>query len=420
MSSRVERPNWIVRASTATRPSLTVSDGRPDQLARRDNRAKDLQCTHATRLAVAPTEPVLVSRTSTMHWQTGFFAFTQAYEQDAINSYAPFLISPFIDFGLDQHLPEAALDDVGVGLFGQATLTYRTRLAVTVGARFDQEWKDATLRTFFSPAVPGLPATLLDAEESFSNVSPQAAVAFHVTPDRTLYATFGEGFKAGGFNPASPAGSESYDEERAWHAEGGWKSRWAGGRVAAAAAVFFIDWDDIQLNLPHPPAQFYIANVGAATSRGVELEVTARPHAQVMVFGSVGYTRARFKAGSVSGGVDVGGNTLPNTPRQTALIGVEVARPVGARLSLVGRAESVFHGAFEYDNANTARQESYTLTNLRAMIRGERLSVEAWVRNAFDTFYVPVAFEYQGFAPSGFVGEPGRPRTFGVTLGVGF
>jgi iron complex outermembrane receptor protein len=399
---------------------VTDLDYTPVQLARRDNREKDLQFTHETRLASAPTEPVRLSGTTTMHWQTGFFAFTQAYEQDAVNSYAPFLISPFIDFGLDQHIPEAALDDVGVGLFGQATVTYRTRLAVTVGARFDQEWKDASLRTFFSPAVPGLPATLLDAEETFSNVSPQAAIAFHVTPDRTVYATFGEGFKAGGFNPASPAGSESYGEEHAWHAEGGWKSRWAGGRVAAAAAVFFIDWDDIQLNLPHPPGQFYVANVGAATSRGVELEVTARPHARVMVFGSVGYTRARFKAGSVSGGVDVGGKTLPNTPRQTALIGVEVARPVGARLSLVGRAESVFHGAFDYDNANTARQESYTLTNLRAIIRGERLSVEAWVRNAFDTFYVPVAFEYQGFAPSGFVGEPGRPRTFGVTLGVGF
>ena len=57
---------------------------------------------------------------------------------------------------------------------------------------------------------------------------------------------------------------------------------------------------------------------------------------------------------------------------------------------------------------------------METVVRGERLSVEAWVRNVFDSFYVPVAFEYFGFAPSGFVGEPGRPRTFGVTLGVGF
>ena len=102
------------------------------------------------------------------------------------------------------------------------------------------------------------------------------------------------------------------------------------------------------------------------------------------------------------------------------MIGLEIARPVSRRLSIAGRVESVFTGAFEYDNANTAGQDAYGLTNLRAIVRGERLIVEAWVRNAFNAFYVPVAFEYPVFAPSGFIGEPGRPRTFGVTVGVGF
>jgi outer membrane receptor protein involved in Fe transport len=49
-----------------------------------------------------------------------------------------------------------------------------------------------------------------------------------------------------------------------------------------------------------------------------------------------------------------------------------------------------------------------------------KFSVEAWVRNAFDTRYIPVAFAYPGLAPSGFLGENGRPRTFGVTARVGF
>jgi iron complex outermembrane receptor protein len=391
-------------------------------LARRDNREQDMQFTHETRLASAPAEPFRLSNDLAMHWQAGVFVFTQGYEQDAINSYSPFLISPLIDIGLDQHIPQSALDDVGLGLFGQTTWTYRSRLDLTAGARFDQEWKDATLRTFFAPDVPGLPSTLVDTDETFNNVSPHAAVAFRVTPERMVYANVSQGFKAGGFNPSSPAGSESYGEEHAWHTEGGWKSTWASGRLAVNAAAFYIDWNDIQLNLPHPQAlgQFFIANVGTATSRGAEFEVMARPSPQVAVFGSVGYTRARFGSGSRSAGIDVGGRTLPNTPRQTALVGIEVARPVAGRLSFVGRAEVAYRGAFEYDNANTARQDGYTLTNLRAIVRSDRLTVEAWARNLFDTFYVPVAFEYQGFAPSGFVGEPGRPRTFGVTLGVGF
>jgi outer membrane receptor protein involved in Fe transport len=53
-------------------------------------------------------------------------------------------------------------------------------------------------------------------------------------------------------------------------------------------------------------------------------------------------------------------------------------------------------------------------------VQGRKYSVDVWMKNAFDTFYVPVAFAYPGLAPSGYVGEPGRPRTFGVTLGYRF
>ena len=42
------------------------------------------------------------------------------------------------------------------------------------------------------------------------------------------------------------------------------------------------------------------------------------------------------------------------------------------------------------------------------------------MRNAFDTRYVPLAFAYPGFTASGFIGEPGRPRTWGVNVGIGF
>ena len=113
----------------------------------------------------------------------------------------------------------------------------------------------------------------------FSDVSPQAALAYRFTPDRMAYVSVAQGFKAGGFNAASPAGSEAYGEEHAWNLEAGLKTSWAGERVSVTAAVFRIGWDDMQLNTPNPlvPGQFYIANVGAAHSSGVEVELNARP-----------------------------------------------------------------------------------------------------------------------------------------------
>ncbi len=108
------------------------------------------------------------------------------------------------------------------------------------------------------------------------------------------------------------------------------KTTWASGRVMANASVFRIDWEDLQLNIPDltSPAQFYIANIGGATSSGVEFELNARVHPSVDVFGGVGYTRARFSEGSVSNGVPVGGNLIPNTPEYTATLGAQVSHPM--------------------------------------------------------------------------------------------
>jgi iron complex outermembrane recepter protein len=353
-----------------------------------------------------------------LKWQAGAFLFTQNYDQEAVNNLAPFVLSPFINFPVSQTSPRAALDDMGISGYGQGTLTLRDRLDVTVGARVDHETKDAVLNSFFSPQIA--PPTVVDVSESFSNVSPQVALAYRMRPEAMTYLSLARGFKAGGFNPASPAGSEAYGEEYTWHLEGGLKTLLAGGRVSTNVAAFHIDWNDLQLNLPNAASlgQFYIANVGGAKSSGVELELKARPRAGVDVFAALGYTRARFGDGSISQGVDVSDKRVPNTPDYTATFGAELSRAVTPAVSLYGRGEAVFYGAFEYDEANTARQEAYSLANIRAGVRGKYVFGEAWVRNAFDTHYIPLAFVYG--APSGFIGESGRPRTFGISAGVTF
>ena len=180
------------------------------------------------------------------------------------------------------------------------------------------------------------------------------------------------------------------------------------------------DWQDLQLNVPNPqvPAQFYVANVGAAQSTGVELEVHARPAASLDVFGIVGHTRATFGEGSVSSGANVAENELPTTPDYTATVGVQYSRAINTRAALYARAEAVMFGSFFYDDFNSAGQDAYSLANLRTGVRSQFVFVEAWVKNAADTRYVPLALQYG--SPSGFIGEMGHPRTFGITAGITF
>ena len=102
------------------------------------------------------------------------------------------------------------------------------------------------------------------------------------------------------------------------------------------------------------------------------------------------------------------------------MAGGQYTRELSPAATLYGRGEVVFYGAFQYDDANRAGQEAYSVANFRAGLRGKYLFAEAWVRNAFDTRYIPIAFAYGNLAPSGYIGEMGRPRTFGVSGGVTF
>jgi outer membrane receptor protein involved in Fe transport len=404
----------------------TDLDYLPLPLATRSNKEESLQFTQEVRFANSAAAPIRLGKSATLSWQGGLFLFTQNYDQDARNVYSPLLIAQQFNIpvafapAVTEQSPLAELDDVGVGVFGHGTVRLGDRLDLIAGVRADHEQKDANILTRTTPALG--PPTQLDSARTFSDVSPRFAASYRVRPNHTVYGLVSRGYKAGGFNAASPSANQSYDEEHTWSVEGGVKGLWANGRVMTSASVFWIDWQDLQLNLPNAsvPGQFFIDNAGAAASSGVEVEASARPVPGVDVFGSLGYTHARFEDNVLIGAVNVGGNEIPNTPDFTSTIGVQMTSPLRPGVDLYGRAETIVQGAFKYDEANTDGQDAYALTNFRVGVRFGVVVVETWVRNAFDKTYIPVAFEYRAFAPSGFIGEMGRPRTFGVNLGVKF
>jgi iron complex outermembrane receptor protein len=399
---------------------LTDLDYSPFPLITRNNDEKDFQFTQEVRLASARDASLRLSPSTTLTWQAGAVFFTQSYEQDAVNTFSPYVLSEFVPFPVDSHSPQAALDDRGIGVYGQGTLTFAANTDVTFGLRGDYERKEADVRTFVDPLI--FPSTSLVADRTFGDLSPAVTVAHRVAAGKMAYAVASRGFKAGGFNAASPAGQEAFGEEHSWNYEGGFKSSWLSDRLTLNAAVFHIRWSDLQVAVPNPrvPAQFYTANAAGATSTGVEVELQARPGAGLDVFAGAGVTNAEFSSGSLSSGVPVGGNRLPSTPDYTANAGLHYARQVTGRASVYGRAEVVAYGGYHYDDFNTVGQDAYALANFRGGVRFGRVFVEAWTRNAFDTRYIPVAFAFPGLAPSGFLAEPGAPRTFFVQAGVGF
>ena len=280
-----------------TTEDSTDLDYSPMPLITRLNNEEDFQFTQEVRVSSAA--PRKLSDAATLRWQGGAFLFTQSYQQDAVNTFAPFLFSPQVGVPVEQYSPVADLDDFGLGVFGQGTVTLNDRLDVTAGLRIDYENKNADLKTFFDPPL-GAARRARRRRQLLARVA--AGRRWRTGSIRTGRSTARSrgGFKAGGFNPASPAGSEIYGEEKSWNFEGGYKSLLMDGKLSVNAAAFFIDWNDLQLNVPNlqVPAQLYIANVGGASSKGLELDATARPMPGLDLFGGFGYTQARFSDGT--------------------------------------------------------------------------------------------------------------------------
>ena len=396
----------------------------PSLYSTRNNSEKEIQFTEELRLASSKDAPIELGEAFKLKWQTGLFVFTQYYEQDAFNN----LSSAFAGLGPGFRLTQqqnANLQDVGTGIYGQTTLTAWDKLDLTLGLRVDWEQKQADLQTVNDVLLPpflggGLYPSSVTGLKDYSEVSPHFGLDYHLTKDHTLYGTITRGYKAGGFNASAPAGNETYGSEFSWDYELGLKTEWLDKRLLVNLSVFYINWQNIQVNEPNPssPGNFYIANASAAASKGAELQLIARPFSALDLFGGIGYTDAQFLAGSTDGGVNVAGNRLQYAPTFTANAGVQYSLVLCKEATAYARAEIIGCGNYEYNNQNTASQGAYSLANFRLGVRGSRWFAEGWIKNAFNTNYVPVAFTYN--SPSGLIGESGAPMTCGIRVGVNF
>jgi iron complex outermembrane recepter protein len=118
---------------------------------------------------------------------------------------------------------------------------------------------------------------------------------------------------------------------------------------------------------------------------------------------------------------DISGQRLPGASKFTASYGAEANLPASL-LGQDGQVYAAFDGnyrsAFSSNPSPSAYTwiEGYKLANFRLGFRVEKgLDMFAWVRNAFDVRY----FELLSVAPGStglIAGQPGDPRTWGVTL----
>jgi iron complex outermembrane receptor protein len=257
------------------------------------------------------------------------------------------------------------------------------------------------------------------------------------------YASAAEGARSGGFNDSTIPAETRYDAETNWTLELGVRTGSAEGRTYATAALYWMDWSDMQLTgssldpkFPFPVTR----NVDGVTVTGVELSVNAHPVAWIDLALRYAYADARFKPDTIDLGIantctpdicrliaappsgmlvpDVGGNQLPGAPRQSAAFNVTFHASLASSLGWYLRL-GYYAAGREFtntDNLNWLR--SQRLPSARMGVLGRNWEFALWgrdltgtLRNGFAT-----AVSVSPFSVSPFVGDRANGSNWGASL----
>ena len=315
----------------------------------------------------------------------------------------------------DLQIRNTQIDKNGAAAFVNATYTFLNRLHLTGGLRYDAislegsqdldgyDWSYNDISADYSKDL------------NFGEWLPKAVLSYDVNPSAIVYASAAKGYLEGGYNYAQATNEDSfeYDPEYTWNYELGIKTDWFDKRLIANVSVYYISMKDKQVSqYTAGGAVVAISNAAQAHSKGIEVELQAKPIKGLELFASFGYVDAEIDEWA-SGASDYSGNKMPNTPDYTYSLGSQYRHESG----FFGRVDFLGTGKMygNVQNDHHVKLDEYCLVNLRAGYESDKYDVILWCKNAFDEAYYTSAFDYGAAEPIG-VAQNGDPRTVGVTV----
>lgn len=329
-------------------------------------------------------------------------------------------INPTLSFlGDDNH-------NSAYAFYGDVAYDITDKLTAEFAYRYDHDQRRQIISPFSTAGVP-TGCTTASAEAACSRTAnfkkgqPKVTVNYKASPELTLFADYGIGFRSGQYNQSGAAAAANlpgvFDlvrPESARTTEVGFKSRFLDGRLRINATGFYT-------NDSNP---FYFVFVGSINAQvlvnidrvdlyGGEIEATFTPVKNLDLFGNYGYTHSAIKSFAFSP-ADVG-HWAPYIPRDGGTVGAQYRFPATDRVNVFTRAEMEYHGKQYWDPANSTARSGFELVNLRGGLESadSRWSVTGFVRNLADKAY------NAEFVAGGFV-QPAEPRTFGVEVRTSF
>lgn len=288
--------------------------------------------------------------------------------------------------------------------FGQADFDILPTLHGSVGLRYVYA---RTAYTFNGGGYYNVGNTIpfVDVANYYS-VNPKFSVTYDVTPSSSIYATAAKGFRLGGpIAPPVPTGpnnpcsqdyidlgikggaNPSYGSDKLWSYEFGTKASMLERTLSVNAAIYYIDWQNIQQTIDLPICGYqYTANVGNAESYGAELELHYKvPFVKGLTLGvTAGATKATITSSNNPQTAAVGEKVL-NTPDWTATFSVGYDWPITDDYEGYIRGDYDWtgrsHGSYQQTNSNFSNPQ-YDVLNLSAGVIYGPYDLSLYVKNA--------------------------------------
>lgn len=325
-----------------------------------------------------------------------------------------------------------------IAVFAEGTFDISDRWQLLVGGRyFNDSRKSDTVATSLFSGIPF--PTNFSSEGSDDVFNPRLSVRFTPSDDITAYASYSRGFRSGGQNdlyvliPGATADDQTFASELMTAYELGLKTSFADGKGLFNAALFYNDWDDLQVVTAEGTGGIgeIIGNAGSARSYGVDLEGRLELGGGIDLTANATILDTEVKDVTASGTL-IDKARIPGTADFTASGAINWRGSIGKDAEGFGRF-SVSHVGNSLSGllrVGTPAEinPAYTTFDLRGGVEWGQLRFELYAENLFDAF-VPLNTFYAPNASNPNGGDPmtgrllyfqGSPRVIGFRIGARF
>lgn len=391
-------------------------------------------------LRISSTPEGSLSFGGRVHWLVGgYYLHDKSLRSDifTLGSHSLPAFLYFLQGGTDTIINTMTLDakTESYAAFGEITISLSPSLNFTAGIRYSRDKKNGIYT-----GDTNIPGTLLifaafafEMNRTWDSVDPRFTLDYHITDDVMAFITYSTGFKGGGYQWAvtDPLVAQSvFDPEEVKYYEVGLKTQWFDRRLTVNVAAFYNDYKDLQVQRivesSTGGATGVITNAANSTIKGVEVEMQARPTAELLLSLGYGYLSAKYDDYIFNDLVDFSDTRMVRTPKHTINAAVDYTQALGKTGELNFRTDWSYSSHFFHEPGEAVipaprpgvRESGYHLVNMRLSYLAGQFRLTGYMNNVFDKHYRQAVLSYPaiGDNPGQVLGYPARPRMYGVEL----